>query len=91
VVKSIHPECNDWTASEAPEAPQGFERLIDEFDKHDPDSQSSRYSEDERGGQTLLRLTAIDLRILRTRVHQMTHYLSVIEEIYLSGGSEISI
>jgi hypothetical protein len=62
-----------------------FEGLLAELDGIDPNGQASRYPVDQVGGQTLLGRSAVDAQVLKKRVHQMSNYLTAIQEdMYLA-------
>lgn len=76
----VYPESHGWALKECTEA---CSQLIREFSEHDPKSFAARYPVDRQERQTLERLRAIDVHILKLGVHKISHYLgAIIESIH---------
>ncbi|MFQ5662385.1 MAG: hypothetical protein ACE5HL_00950 [Terriglobia bacterium] len=78
-VKEVYPRFSEWASAECTEACQ---KLIEDFNQHDPTSQASRYPVDTKGKPTLPELEVIDLQAVKRAVHKVSHYLgTIIEQI----------
>ncbi len=73
----VYPRFGTWAS---PECTQACYDLVSEFDRHDPNSQASRYPLDRQERQTLLKLENVDLTIFKQGVHKISHYLSTVIE-----------
>ena len=76
-IAKIYPRFGEWAS---PECTKTCSQLIEEFDEHDPKSQSGRYPVDRQGNQTLTRLEIVDLQTLKLGIHKISHYLTTIIE-----------
>lgn len=78
-LNEVYPECHKWAD---PDWTTACSALLDEFSKHDPRSIAARYPIDKEK-QTLETLERVDLQVLKTGIHKISHYLeTIIESIH---------